>query len=241
MLPLRSISTRKRWCCCWVPPLARFWAAVLGWQITKRGWQNTEHGSDGLTIAAEGGVPFDIDFRRVPDGPKRSKNRLHLDINPTDRDQASELKRLLALGAKPVDVGQGPSVGTSLPIPKATSSACAATRSTLDPDARHRTVIGTTVAAPPVHDPATPAPRPTGKSDPWSEHDTQEGSRPSDTTEPCEPPPSQTRDQILRRPQGNGGDINSMRARYHRLVRRGVPGPAGSSARCPARTRCLEW
>ena len=29
------------------------------------------------------------------------------DINPTDRDPESELKRLLALGAKPVDVGQG--------------------------------------------------------------------------------------------------------------------------------------
>jgi hypothetical protein len=31
---------------------------------------------------------------------------LHLDINPTDRDQDSELSRLLALGATPVDVGQ---------------------------------------------------------------------------------------------------------------------------------------
>ena len=87
--------------------LAGFWAAVLGWRITKRGWQNTEHGRDGVTIAAEGGGPFEIDFRWVPDGPKRSKNRLHLDINPTDRDQESELKRLLALGASPVDIGQG--------------------------------------------------------------------------------------------------------------------------------------
>ncbi|MPZ94073.1 MAG: VOC family protein [Propionibacteriales bacterium] len=87
--------------------LAEFWAEVLGWQITKRGWQKTDHGKDGAIIAPPDGAPFEIDFRWVPDGPKQSKNRLHLDINPTDRDQDSELERLLALGAKPVDVGQG--------------------------------------------------------------------------------------------------------------------------------------
>jgi predicted enzyme related to lactoylglutathione lyase len=80
--------------------LAGFWAGVLGWTITKRGGY-------GVTIAPGGGGPFEIDFRAVPDGPKRSKNRLHLDINPTDRDQDAELARLLALGAEPVDVGQG--------------------------------------------------------------------------------------------------------------------------------------
>lgn len=80
--------------------LAGFWADVLGWTITKRGGY-------GVTIAPGGGGPFEIDFRSVPDGPKRSKNRMHLDINPTDRDQGAELARLLALGAEPVDVGQG--------------------------------------------------------------------------------------------------------------------------------------
>lgn len=48
-----------------------------------------------------------IDFLIVPDGPQTSKNRLHLDVNPTDRDQYAELERLLQLGAVPVDVGQG--------------------------------------------------------------------------------------------------------------------------------------
>jgi hypothetical protein len=43
----------------------------------------------------------------VPDGPKTGKNRLHLDIKPVSRDQAAELGRLLALGARQVDVGQG--------------------------------------------------------------------------------------------------------------------------------------
>jgi hypothetical protein len=38
--------------------------------------------------------------------PRNGKLRLHIDVNATDRDQDAELERLLALGAKPVDVGQ---------------------------------------------------------------------------------------------------------------------------------------
>ena len=37
---------------------------------------------------------------------RTGKLRLHIDVNPTDRDQAAELERLLALGARPADVGQ---------------------------------------------------------------------------------------------------------------------------------------
>jgi hypothetical protein len=79
--------------------LARFWAAALGWQLINRGGY-------GVSIGIDGG-PFEIDFRYVPDGPKAAKNRLHLDIKPISRDQAAELDRLLALGARQVDVGQG--------------------------------------------------------------------------------------------------------------------------------------
>lgn len=79
--------------------LARFWAAALGWQVIKRG-------SYGVSIGTDGG-PFEIDFRSVPDGSKTVKNRLHLDIKPVSREQAAELDRLLALGARQVDVGQG--------------------------------------------------------------------------------------------------------------------------------------
>lgn len=81
--------------------LADFWTAVLGWVVTD----SDEHGS--VSIASAPGAPWGIDFLVVPDGPKRSKNRLHLDLNATDRDQAAELERLLALGAQPVDIGQG--------------------------------------------------------------------------------------------------------------------------------------
>jgi hypothetical protein len=42
----------------------------------------------------------------VPEG-KTVKNRLHLDVNPTDREQDEEVRRLLDLGARHADVGQG--------------------------------------------------------------------------------------------------------------------------------------
>jgi hypothetical protein len=45
-----------------------------------------------------------LGFFRVPEG-KAVKNRLHLDLRP--EDQAAEVDRLLALGARKVDIGQG--------------------------------------------------------------------------------------------------------------------------------------
>ena len=38
--------------------------------------------------------------------PRTGKLRLHIDVNAIDRDQDAELERLLALGARPADVGQ---------------------------------------------------------------------------------------------------------------------------------------
>jgi hypothetical protein len=40
------------------------------------------------------------------DEPRTGGLRLHIDVSPTDRDQDAELERLLALGARPADVGQ---------------------------------------------------------------------------------------------------------------------------------------
>ncbi len=45
-------------------------------------------------------------FIRVPE-PKTVKNRLHIDVSPIDRGQDEEVERLLALGARRVDIGQG--------------------------------------------------------------------------------------------------------------------------------------
>jgi hypothetical protein len=49
-------------------------------------------------------VAPDILFVKVPDR-KTTKNRLHFDLRP--QDQAVQVERLLDLGARRVDIGQG--------------------------------------------------------------------------------------------------------------------------------------
>jgi hypothetical protein len=61
-------------------------------------------------------------FLFVPVGdPRVTKNRLHPDFRPGN--QAAEVDRLLELGARRTDVGQGSSLGSCSPIRRATSSA----------------------------------------------------------------------------------------------------------------------
>jgi catechol 2,3-dioxygenase-like lactoylglutathione lyase family enzyme len=82
--------------------LAAFWAAVLGYEVLGR----EEDGS--VEIGPEagfGGPAPTLVFGPVAD-PTPGKRRLHIDVNPTDRDQDAELERLLGLGATPADVGQ---------------------------------------------------------------------------------------------------------------------------------------
>lgn len=81
--------------------MAEFWAAVLGWVVTN------EDPDGSVSIKSTADASWGIDFLVVPDGPKRAKNRIHLDVSPTDRDQDDELQRLLDLGARRVDIGQG--------------------------------------------------------------------------------------------------------------------------------------
>ncbi len=83
--------------------IASFWEAALG-------WRRTFDEDDQVCIeppkgSPEDGVAPDILFLRVPEG-KAVKNRLHLDLRP--KDQTAEVARLEALGARRVDVGQGP-------------------------------------------------------------------------------------------------------------------------------------
>lgn len=87
--------------------LARFWAGVLDWTVRSTGWQTTAMGPSGATIGVGERGGLEIDFQWVPEPRTTHKNRLHLDLNPTDRDQADELARLVAAGARPVQVGQG--------------------------------------------------------------------------------------------------------------------------------------
>ena len=82
--------------------LAGFWCDVLGWKVLDRdGNESIEIGPD---RGGDGAQPVLV--LSATDDPKRDKLRLHLDVNATDRDQADELDRLLALGARPADVGQ---------------------------------------------------------------------------------------------------------------------------------------
>ncbi len=88
--------------------LARFWCAVLDYEVHDEGGGVVIIGprEDGSAVAGAGPVPPELTFATVPEG-KSVKNRLHLDLNPTGTDQAQEVARLLDLGARPADVGQG--------------------------------------------------------------------------------------------------------------------------------------
>ena len=81
--------------------LAAFWSAVLGYRELSREDGEIEIGPE----EGFGGPAPTLVFGRVDD-PTPGRLRWHIDVNPTDRDQDAELERLLALGARPADVGQ---------------------------------------------------------------------------------------------------------------------------------------
>ncbi|MDI6098211.1 VOC family protein [Actinoplanes sp. NEAU-A12] len=77
--------------------LARWWAEALDYVIVNE-------------------APDEVEIRRTADelpgllfgvgvDPKRVKNRLHIDLRPDD--QEAEVERLVGMGARPVDIGQG--------------------------------------------------------------------------------------------------------------------------------------
>lgn len=82
--------------------LAKFWCGVLGYVELDR-----EDGAIeiGPADAGFGGLQPTIILSPSSD-PRTGKLPLHIDVNPIDRDQDAELERLLALGARPADVGQ---------------------------------------------------------------------------------------------------------------------------------------
>ena len=80
--------------------LGRFWEAVLG---TERLTDEPNAFETRLTV--EGGPVLDLCFQRVPEPPSGSP-RLHLDLSG-GADQAQLVDRMLGLGARPRDLGQG--------------------------------------------------------------------------------------------------------------------------------------
>ena len=91
---------------------AAFWAAALGYQVVR-----TEQGQ--VEVAPWEREPPDLaeQVRQAPAVPtlvfvavpeaKTVKNRLHLDLRPVDRSHEAEVERLIGLGARHADVGQG--------------------------------------------------------------------------------------------------------------------------------------
>jgi predicted enzyme related to lactoylglutathione lyase len=83
--------------------LAGFWAEAMGWQVSKQ--VNTDQGVF-IGLAAPNGRGPRLEF--LPElRPKTVQNRLHLDIAPeAGDDQAAEVARMRALGARSIDIGQ---------------------------------------------------------------------------------------------------------------------------------------
>ena len=83
--------------------LGRFWGEVLGYTETERS-DGPEHYY--VELSGPAGTGPRLLLLRTPD-EKTVKNRLHIDVNATDRDQDAEVERILALGATRADIGQG--------------------------------------------------------------------------------------------------------------------------------------
>jgi catechol 2,3-dioxygenase-like lactoylglutathione lyase family enzyme len=75
--------------------LARFWGEVTGYREDAEN-PNEPGDPEGYLVAPEGGA--NLLFIAVPES-KAVKNRVHLDLVPTDRTREEEVERLLGLGA----------------------------------------------------------------------------------------------------------------------------------------------
>lgn len=83
--------------------LAAFWSEVLGYvELAREDDGSIEIGPSDVGF----GGPQPTLILSPSSEPRAGKLRLHIDVNATDRDQDAELERLLALGARPADVGQ---------------------------------------------------------------------------------------------------------------------------------------
>jgi hypothetical protein len=84
------------------PRLGRWWADALGWRVEFENPDETD------VTPPEGEPGIELTFVPVDD-PKTVKNRIHLDLrNDSVEHQATEVERLVAAGAKQIDVGQSP-------------------------------------------------------------------------------------------------------------------------------------
>lgn len=82
-----------------LPAQASFWAEALHWSVLSSRDQEVVLGP---SVDAAIGLCF-----MPADGTSKTvKNRVHLDLTTTADDRGAEIERLLALGARRVDIGQ---------------------------------------------------------------------------------------------------------------------------------------
>ena len=80
--------------------LARFWSDALRWQIDET--------DDEVALVPTDGTRFGIVFEAVSER-KVGKNRIHIDLTTASLDDQQEtVERLVELGARHIDIGQGP-------------------------------------------------------------------------------------------------------------------------------------
>jgi catechol 2,3-dioxygenase-like lactoylglutathione lyase family enzyme len=82
--------------------LGRFWAAALGWEYTED--------DAGARATTTHGTLRRLDFVSRPSGPnaRQSPGWAHFDLSSaTSDDQPATVQRLVALGARHIDIGQG--------------------------------------------------------------------------------------------------------------------------------------
>jgi Glyoxalase-like domain len=91
---------------------AAFWAAALDYHVVRTDdtqveiapWEQ-EPADLAEQVRRAPSVPTLV-FVTVPEG-KTVKNRLHLDVRPIDGSHQAEVERLIGLGARRADIGQG--------------------------------------------------------------------------------------------------------------------------------------
>jgi hypothetical protein len=83
--------------------LGRFWGGVLGREVVPAV-------SGGRSLVPHGDTEFRIHFQPSTE-PRRGPNQMHFDLNSdSDEAQAAMVERVLELGGRHLDIGQGPDV-----------------------------------------------------------------------------------------------------------------------------------